>query len=158
MRFVLLALGWLALDQWSKWLVMERMVFGESVPIIEGIFHLTYVTNPGAAFGMMAYKTTFFIVVTLVVVAGLAYYFTRISNDRLLLKTGLALQVSGAVGNLIDRLRFGHVVDFFDFRVWPVFNVADVGICIGVGILFLEIFRTDLKPGQGEEEEPRGLQ
>lgn len=156
MRFALLALGWLALDQWTKWLVMEEMALGESIPIIEGIFHLTYVTNPGAAFGIMAYKTTFFIVMTLAVIAGIAFYYTRISNDRLLLKTGLALQLSGAVGNLIDRLRFGHVVDFFDFRIWPVFNVADVGISIGVGILLLEIFRTELKPGQGEEENPAG--
>ncbi len=154
MRFVLLALGWLALDQWSKWLVMEKMALDESIPIIEGIFHLTYVRNPGAAFGMLAYRTTFFIVVTLVIIAGIAFYFTRISDDKLLLKTGLALQVSGAVGNLIDRVRFGHVVDFFDFRVWPVFNVADIGICIGVGILILEMFRTELKSGQEDEEKP----
>ncbi|HWI55099.1 MAG TPA: signal peptidase II [Desulfobacteria bacterium] len=158
MRFVLLAVGWLALDQWSKWLVMEKMAFDESIPIVEGIFHLSYVKNPGAAFGMLAYETTFFIVVTLAIIAGIAFYFTRISDDRLLLKTGLALQVSGAVGNLIDRLRFGYVIDFLDFRVWPVFNVADVGICIGVGILILEMFRTELKSGQGEKEEPRGLQ
>lgn len=151
MRFVLLALGWLALDQWSKWLVTEKMTLGESIPIKEEIFHLTYVNNPGAAFGMLAYKTAFFIVVTLIVVCGLAYYFTRIPDDKYLLKTGLAIQLSGAVGNLIDRVRFGYVIDFLDFRVWPVFNVADIGISIGVGILILELFRTEMRTGEDEE-------
>lgn len=151
MRFFLLAIGLLALDQWSKWLVINRMDLGESIPIIDGIFHLTFVKNPGAAFGMLPYKTVFFIGMTVVVIAGIAYYFTRISPDRILLKTGLALQVGGAVGNLIDRIRFGHVIDFFDFRIWPVFNIADIGISIGVGILFIELLRMEKGTAEGEK-------
>lgn len=143
MQFILLTLGLLALDQWSKWQVLTKMVQGESIPLIKGVFHLTYVRNPGAAFGMLPDKIIFFVVVTVLVVAGLGFYATRIGKDKILLKTGLALMVGGAVGNLIDRVRFGHVIDFFDFIVWPVFNVADVGICIGVGILFLELLRSD---------------
>lgn len=152
MRFVLLALGLLALDQWTKWLVINRMILGESIPVIDGIFHLTFVKNPGAAFGMLPYKTVFFIAMTVLVIAGIAYYFTQISEDRLLLKTGLAIQVGSAVGNLIDRIRFGYVIDFFDFRIWPVFNIADIGISIGVGILFIELLRS----GKGSEEGQKG--
>lgn len=151
MRFILLALGLLALDQWSKWLVVNRMVLGESIPVIDGIFYLTFVKNPGAAFGMMPYKTAFFIITTVLVIAGIAYYFIRISQDRILLKTGLALQVGGAVGNLIDRIKIGYVIDFFDFRIWPVFNIADIGISIGVGILFIELLRNENKSGEGHE-------
>lgn len=150
MRFVLLALGLLALDQWTKWLVINRMALGESIPVIDGIFHLTFVQNPGAAFGMLPYKTVFFIVMTVLVIAGIAYYFTQISQDRFLLKTGLAIQVGGAVGNLVDRIRFGYVVDFFDFRIWPVFNIADIGISIGVGILFIELLR-DQTESEGQK-------
>ncbi len=142
MRFILLALGFLALDQWSKWLVMTRMAQDESIPLINNIFYLTYVRNPGAAFGMLPYRTVFFIIVTVLVLVGIVIFFKRIPGGRVLLKTGLALQVGGAVGNLIDRVRFGHVIDFFDFRVWPVFNVADIGIVIGVGILFIELLRS----------------
>lgn len=143
MRYILLALGLLAVDQWSKWLVISKMTQGESIPIVDGIFFLTYVRNPGAAFGMLPYKTALFIVVTIAVLLGIAVFHKRIPQGKVLLKAGLALQVGGAVGNLIDRLRFGQVIDFFDFRVWPVFNMADIGIVIGVGILFLELFKTN---------------
>ncbi|MFA5881632.1 MAG: signal peptidase II [Eubacteriales bacterium] len=151
MRFLLLALGLLALDQWSKWLVMSKMIQGESIPLIDGVFHLTYVRNPGAAFGMLPYKTAFFVIITAVVVVGILVFSSRIPKGRILLKAGLALQVGGAVGNLIDRLRFGHVIDFFDFRIWPVFNFADIGICIGVGILFLELIKNDRAYGKKED-------
>lgn len=158
MRFVLLALGLLALDQWSKWLVMSKLVQGESIPLIDSIFYLTYVRNPGAAFGMLPYKTVFFVIVTLVVLIGIIIFFRRIPAGKVLLKTGLALQVGGALGNLVDRVRFGHVVDFFDFRVWPVFNVADIGIVIGVGILFIELVKSDRtdKNKEAAGENPAG--
>ncbi|WP_418790521.1 signal peptidase II [Phosphitispora sp. TUW77] len=143
MRYILLALGILAADQLSKWFVMSRMVQSESIPVIEPVFYITYIMNPGAAFGMLAYKTVFFVAVTVVVVLGIIFFARQIPAGKVLLKTGLAFQVGGAVGNLIDRLRFGHVVDFFDFRVWPVFNIADIGIVIGVGILLLELLQGD---------------
>lgn len=141
MRYVVLAVGLFILDQWSKWLVMSKMAQGDSIPLIDGLFYLTYVRNPGAAFGMLPYKTVFFVVVTIAILIGIIIFFRRIPEDRVLLKMGLALEVGGAAGNLLDRLRFGHVIDFFDFRVWPVFNVADIGIVIGVCILFIELGR-----------------
>lgn len=143
MWYILLAVLFFVLDQWSKWLIMARMDQGESIPLIDGIFYLTYVRNPGAAFGMLPYKTAFFVTVTAAVLVGIVIFFRYVPRGRTLLKTGLALQVGGAAGNLLDRLRFGHVIDFFDFRVWPVFNIADIGIVIGVGILIIELFRHE---------------
>ncbi len=151
MRYILLAMGLLAADQLSKWFVMSRMSEGDSIPVIEPVFHITYVMNPGAAFGMLPYKTLFFVIVTVIVVLGIILFARHIPAGKVLLKTGLALQVGGAVGNLIDRLRFGHVVDFFDFRVWPVFNIADMGIVVGVGILFIELLKGDRENRKQEE-------
>ncbi len=116
---------------------------GQSIPIIENIFHFTFVQNPGAAFGIFAYKTAFFIVVATVVTAVIIYFNYTMPKDRRLLRWGLALQLGGALGNLIDRLKTGYVIDFFDFRVWPVFNIADIAIVVGVGILAIELFRED---------------
>ncbi len=141
MRFIFLALGLLAIDQSSKWLVMRQMAQGESIPVIDRVFYLTYIRNPGAAFGMLPYRTAFFITVTIIVILGIIAFFKQMPKGKILLKAGLALQVGGAVGNLIDRMRFGHVVDFFDFRIWPVFNVADIGIVVGMAILFLELVK-----------------
>lgn len=146
MIFILAVLAVFLLDQGTKWLVMRNMEIGESIPIISNVFHLTYVRNPGAAFGMLAYKTTFFIVITVLVVVAIAWYYRKIPDNRRWLKLGLILQVGGAIGNLVDRIRFGRVIDFFDFRVWPVFNIADIAIVVGVGLLFLEVIRRDDRP------------
>jgi len=143
LKFILLALGLLAVDQGSKWLVQNRMSPGESIAVIDPVFYLTYVRNPGAAFGMLPYMTVFFVIIAVVVIVGIIVFARQIARGRFLLKTGLALQVGGAMGNLTDRLRFGHVIDFFDFRVWPVFNMADIGIVLGVGILFIELLKSD---------------
>ncbi len=108
MPFLLLALSLIAVDQWSKWLVTGSMAQGQSIPVIERIFYLTHVRNPGAAFGMLPYKTAFFVLVTIMVVLGILIFLQRIPKGKALLKAGLALQVGGAVGNLIDRVRFGQ--------------------------------------------------
>jgi len=126
-------------------MVNTLMIQGQTISIIPDLFHLTYVLNPGAAFGIFAGKTTFFIMVTLVVVGLVLYFYKQIPKEKWLLKLGLALQVGGALGNLIDRVRTGMVIDFFDFRVWPVFNMADIAIVLGVGILIIEILRYDEK-------------
>ncbi|TLN00162.1 signal peptidase II [bacterium] len=133
-------------DQGIKWLVIRYMEIGQSIPLIDNVFHLTYVQNPGAAFGMLPYQTVFFITVTVLVVGGIALYYRKLPPGRRLLKAGLALQVGGALGNLADRVRFGRVVDYLDFRVWPVFNLADIAIVTGVGLLILELFKADDNP------------
>ncbi|MZP29013.1 signal peptidase II [Heliobacterium undosum] len=137
--FWMILLSTIAVDQLTKVIVQAKMAEHESIPLIPNIFHLTYVLNPGAAFGMLANKTVFFIAVTLVVVGGILYFYRRVPEDQIWMRLGLALQAGGAVGNLIDRIRTGLVIDFFDFRVWPVFNVADTAISIGVGLIMLSL-------------------
>lgn len=143
MLFWLVALFTLVADQITKYVVRTTMKEWESIPLIQDFFHLTYVLNPGAAFGMLPNKTVFFVAVAAVVIGGIIVFNRRIPADRILMRSALGLQVGGAVGNLIDRLRFAHVVDFLDFRVFPVFNFADVAITVGVGLLILEILRQE---------------
>lgn len=148
MSLILVALATLVLDQASKELVQRLMWEGESITIIPHVFHLTYIRNPGAAFGLLAHQTAFFIGVALVVVGVVVVGYRRIPEGRRLLRFSLGLVAGGALGNLIDRLRFGLVVDFLDFRVWPVFNLADTAIVIGACLLVLEIWRSDRAAGR----------
>lgn len=142
MPFVCLAILLVIVDQVTKQLVRSTMVPGESIPLVPNIFHLTYVQNPGAAFGILAHRTNLFIIITLAVIVLILLFFQRIGPEQKVLKTALALQLGGAVGNLIDRLLLGHVTDFFDFRLWPVFNVADMAVVLGVGLLCWEILKS----------------
>lgn len=142
------------LDQITKIVVQTRMVEHESIPLIQNILHLTYILNPGAAFGMLAHQTEFFIVITSAVIIGIAYFYTNVPPEQVFFRLGLALQAGGAAGNLIDRLRTGLVVDFIDFRVWPVFNLADSAITVGVILLsysLLFLSESDDKKYSSEE-------
>ena len=139
------------LDQLTKYLVVRRFRLHESVPVIPGFFDLTYVRNPGAAFGFLAgasgvWRSIFFITVSIVALA-VILALVRQARDRLPLMA-FALIGGGAVGNLIDRVRFGEVVDFilvdlgfWPLNPWPIFNVADSAVCVGVGILIYRSFR-----------------
>lgn len=142
MQLVLISLLVLLLDQGSKYIVQHWMSVNQSIPLVPNIFHLTYVKNPGAAFGLLAYRTTFFIWVTLAVVLLILVFYRRLPGEKRLLRFALALQLGGALGNLLDRLRTGFVVDFLDFRVWPVFNLADSAIVVGMILLAWEILRA----------------
>ena len=145
MWLVLLPLAVVIVDQLSKYVVVESMALGESIPIIEGIFHLTYILNPGAAFGMFAHNRLFFIAIAVVVIGIIAWARKEILASPLEVKAGCGLFLGGAVGNLIDRARQGVVIDFFDFRIWPIFNIADIAICIGVGLIIWNLLKTELK-------------
>lgn len=129
------------IDQLVKHLVVSTMHLGQSFPVIKGIFHITYVLNPGAAFGMLEHQRWFFIVVALAaVLLGVAFY-KKLQQESFLMRSGAGLLLGGAVGNLADRIQSGLVVDFLDFRVWPVFNIADIAICAGAGILIFDIWQ-----------------
>jgi signal peptidase II len=142
----------LLLDRITKYLVLLYMTTGQSIPVIEDIFHLTFVKNPGAAFGLFAYRTMFFILVAIVVAAVIIYFHLTLPPEKKLFRIGLGLQLGGALGNLIDRIQSGYVIDFFDFRVWPVFNIADMAILAGVAILACEILRDGGQAKSKEEE------
>ncbi|MGL5694340.1 MAG: signal peptidase II [Peptostreptococcaceae bacterium] len=134
----------IGLDQLSKYWALNYLKEAGSIPVIENIFHLTYVENRGAAFGMFQNNQMIFVVVALIAsIVGLYYLHTK--KVHLIGKVGILLIISGAIGNLIDRVRLGFVVDYFDFRIiWEyVFNVADVFVVVGtillcVYILFFE--------------------
>jgi len=111
----------------------------ESIPIIENIFHITLVKNPGAAFGIFQGQTMFLVVVTIAIIFLLVGVYWKLARQNTILTIGLALQAGGAAGNLIDRIRFSYVVDFFDFRIWPVFNIADIAIVVGAIIIAWQI-------------------
>jgi signal peptidase II len=134
----------IALDQITKSAITARFVLHESYPVIDGLFNLVYVMNPGAAFGFLAnasetFRSVFFIGITMAVILLIAYYVVKSESDNNLYAVSLTLIFSGAVGNLIDRVRFGAVVDFLDVYIgnahWPAFNVADSSITLGAVLM-----------------------
>ncbi|MDR3564870.1 MAG: signal peptidase II [Negativicutes bacterium] len=139
MPILFLALIVVALDQWAKFSVQSQMTPGMSIPVINDIFHITYVLNPGAAFGILEHQTGFFLLVALTLFIAILYFYPRIPPGYRLLRIGLGLQVGGAMGNVVDRVKTGFVVDFLDFRVWPVFNIADMAIVVGVSLIIFDV-------------------
>ena len=134
------------IDQATKYLVLKNFTLYESKPIIEGIFHLTYVRNIGAAFSILQNQRTFFIIATSIVVIVIFWYILSKKYLNNIVLYSLILIAGGAVGNLIDRVRFGYVVDFFDFMIWPVFNIADMSIVIGSILLSYYYIFLDKAP------------
>ena len=130
-------------DQLPKYFIATTFRIGESRPVIAHIFHLTYVRNTGGAFGLLKDWAPLLIIISLVaiiVIVRIAVMRQTVSPRQRIGQYAVAAILGGALGNLADRLHLGYVVDFLDFRVWPVFNVADVAITIGVGLLILELF------------------
>ena len=134
----------LSLDQLTKFIITKNLSLNQSIPIIKGIFHLTLVHNRGAAFGILRNQIPLFIFTSLF--ATVLIYFnlkdTRFKKS-LIYKISLSLILAGALGNLIDRLFLGYVVDFLDFRIWPVFNVADSAITVGAILLGYSILKKE---------------
>jgi signal peptidase II len=150
----------LILDQATKLYVDANFRLHETVPVIRGFFHLTYVRNKGAAFGILsdnAIRIPFFITVSIIAMIGILWYIKRLREDQKLAFFSLALIFSGAFGNLIDRIRLGEVIDFLDVfwqrHHWPAFNVADSAITIGVTLLFIEMWREDRNNSKSEKKE-----
>ena len=136
-----LFIGFLAiiLDQLVKIYVVSNMKLGESIPVVQDIFHLTYVLNPGAALGILENHRWFFIAICVAILLGVAIFYKSIRRECAMFRYGLGLLLGGAVGNLIDRIQNGLVVDFLDFRIWPVFNIADIAICVGAVMLVVSL-------------------
>jgi signal peptidase II len=138
----------LVFDQWTKRLMVQHFYLGESIEIIPSIMNITYVQNKGAAFGMLSglnasIRDPFFLVVPIVALLVIFAWFRQLPAKSRWLALALSLIVSGAIGNFIDRLHYGFVVDFLDFH-WhyqahfPAFNIADSAICVGVAMILLE--------------------
>ncbi|WP_400163235.1 signal peptidase II [Brevibacillus sp. TJ4] len=140
MLYYLIAVVIVALDQWSKHLVVKNMEIGESIPLIADVFHLTSHRNMGAAFGILQNQRWLFIIITIAVVIGIIYSLARIGKTQPRVSFALSLVLGGAIGNFIDRLLTGQVVDFFDFTLinFPIFNIADMAITFGVAIMLID--------------------
>ncbi len=146
--FAIAALGVIALDQGSKLLVLSTL-YGERLELIPNILRFTYVENRGMAFGLLADHRWVFMVFSVVGIAlvGLYFYFFA---KTLLSRTALALIIGGGIGNMIDRIRLGFVVDFIDFCAFPqlwswVFNIADAAVCVGAGLFILDLLLDTIK-------------
>ena len=140
------------LDQITKYLVVRELNIGDQIPVVPGFFNIVLTYNRGAAFGLFAnmslnFAWLFFILSSSLVMGVVAYLWWRSPADHDLATVGYSLIFSGAVGNLIDRVRLGEVVDFLDFHLkdfhWPAFNVADSLVCIGAGLLLWYIFKEE---------------
>jgi len=138
------------LDFVTKAFIGSTMALHETFPVIGGFFNITYVRNPGAAFGFLSdaspgFRSIFFVAVTCLAIILVIYYIVKSTAEEPLVIFSLSLILSGALGNLVDRVRFGEVIDFIDVYIgthhWPAFNVADSAITVGAILLFIEMFR-----------------
>lgn len=134
------------LDRVTKLLITHTMAVGESFPVLGRLLSCTYILNPGAAFGMLEHQRLFFVLITAAVIAGALYYRKLIRGEGPLVYWGSTFFLGGAIGNCIDRIHTGLVIDFIDLHWWPIFNVADIFICTGVGLIIWSLLKTELKP------------
>ena len=157
MLYFLVLLAVIGLDQTTKIWVMQSFHLYESRQIVPGLFDLTYVRNTGVAFSMFAHHDSpwghyFFVGINCLAVVGLTLAHFRLQNGRSRYAIPFALIAGGAAGNVVDRLRFGWVIDFLDVYVgthhWPTFNVADSAICLGVGLFLAINFREEKMKSQ----------
>ena len=131
------------LDQLSKFLVLKNLSFGDSIPVFPPYFYLTLVQNTGIAFGLLQGWSHFLLWMNLgILSAFLLLIALRRFFKKSLLQIAVGMIIGGGLGNLLDRFRLGYIVDFLDFRIWPVFNLADSAICIGTFLLLWALFRN----------------
>lgn len=164
MRYFVVAFIVLLIDQVTKWIVIKQMAIGQSIPVIEGFLYFTSHRNAGAAFGILQNQRLFFIIVTVLVVIGVVYYLLKVRHEKTLLSWALALILGGALGNFVDRLLMGEVVDFIDVKIaigqffynYPIFNIADSALVIGVILIFIEAIRESINERKMKKQQPEG--
>lgn len=145
----------IAVDQLTKEIIVREIGSGaarRSIEIIPGFFNLTFVRNTGSAFGLFQGQSALLTVLAIGAIVFLAGYYFRKARHDSLVAIALALQLGGAVGNVIDRIRYGYVVDFFDFPRWPTFNVADSAITVGVVLLMYALIFRDYETNEPPNE------
>lgn len=160
---LMLSVGTILLDQASKAQIMQTMRLHESIPIIPNFFSLTYIRNPGAAFGLLAsssngFRLLFFGLTSLFALVLLGTIFIRLRHEDWAGQLSIAGILGGAIGNMLDRLRFGEVIDFLDFYIegyhWPAFNVADAAISVGVVFLIIHFAMEKRESDVALQENP----
>ncbi len=160
MPYFLLTFLVLIIDQLVKIVIVMKLLPFQNVWIISNVFAISYVRNYGAAFGIMQSQKLLLIILSLLVILLVWFNRHKLTQYPKILQMGLAIALGGALGNLVDRIRLGYVVDFLDFQVWPVFNIADIGIVCGVGLIILGLFFEQSqiwkKISRGPQEVSRG--
>ena len=140
--FILLtALAVVVFDQLTKFFIRKNFQLSESIPVVKNIFHLTYLNNTGSAFSIFQGFNLFFIIFSIVVIGAIIYYLKHIKENEKLMQFAIGLLLGGTIGNFIDRILVGAVTDFIDFRVWPVFNIADSAVTISVVLLIILLWK-----------------
>lgn len=149
----------LVIDQLTKLYIDRTMKLYQSFPVIDGLFSITYLRNKGAAFSFLAnasWRLPFFILVSIIAVVAIMVAFSKLRDDQRFAASSLTLIFSGAIGNLMDRVRLGEVIDFLDVywksHHWPAFNVADSAICVGVALLALDMFLEERRVKKAMEQ------
>lgn len=132
-------------DQGSKIFVAKRMELGQSIPVLGNFFRITFIRNAGGAFGIFLGGGWFYLLASILAIILIFFYLRKMSAGHLWSRISLALILGGALGNLIDRVRYGMVIDFLDFGIgrlrWPVFNLADAAVTVGVAVFLLLMFQ-----------------
>lgn len=151
--WLLVSLGVIIIDQVTKWLCVAFLKEAESVPLIRGFLHLTYVENRGAAFGSFSEHRWVFMVFSTIAIVGVTVYLLKFCENDRLLRCSLALIIGGGIGNMIDRIASGYVVDFIDFTLinFAVFNIADCFVTVGAVLLAISLLLPLFKKKETEE-------
>lgn len=151
---IIILIAAIFLDQITKWLAVLFLKEIDTLPLIKNVLHLTYLENTGAAFGILKNNRWIFLVVSAVAIVALLFYLAKFRPKNKWLLVGLSFIVGGGIGNMIDRLLLGYVIDFIDFRLinFAVFNVADTFVCIGAVLVIIYVFFFSEKESKKESE------
>ncbi|EJU24278.1 signal peptidase II [Peptoanaerobacter stomatis] len=138
--YIILGIFLLIIDQIVKINIKNNMAVGDSIKVVNDFFSITYVQNKGAAFGILQNQKFLFLIIGIVMILGLIYMF--IKDEDKITRLSISMIISGALGNIVDRLRYGYVVDMFDFHtIWSyVFNVADICVVLGIILMSIRVF------------------
>jgi signal peptidase II len=149
--------GGIFADQITKWLAVKYLSAIKTKPLIEGVLHLTYVENEGAAFGMLADHRWLFMIISSITIVGLGIFLYAGFAQNRLYSVSVAMIISGGIGNMIDRIALGYVVDFIDFCLidFAVFNGADSFVCVGAGMLILALILDIVKEYKAKQEKQK---
>ncbi|TXC92033.1 lipoprotein signal peptidase [Metabacillus litoralis] len=154
MYYYLIAAIIIAIDQVTKWYIVKNLELGENITIIENFLYITSHRNKGAAWGILQGQMWFFYIVTAVVIVGIIYYIQKYTKENKVMGVALGLMLGGAIGNFIDRIFLKEVVDFINTYIFsydfPIFNVADSALCVGVILLFIHMLFFE---GKQEKEQ-----
>ncbi|MFA5479512.1 MAG: signal peptidase II [Candidatus Muiribacteriota bacterium] len=147
--FFFIFILYFVIDRLTKYIVINNMSLHDTIPVLNDVFHITYIRNYGAAFGFLQHKLALFVIVAFLSVFMIFFYAFSKQAERIWTQVALGALLGGALGNLYDRIFFGYVIDFLDFRLinFPIFNFADVVIDIGIIMLFYEIIFMEEKRG-----------